>query len=108
MKFGVGAVLGRTFSVWARNVVPFTLLMLVASLPIVAWTHVALSGEQTLDLVSDYHLWSFPAAWLCELVGTAAIVHGVVRQLAGERAGLLGCLGTGLKRFPVVLGVTLM
>ncbi|HLE43803.1 MAG TPA: hypothetical protein VJB36_07300 [Methylomirabilota bacterium] len=105
--FSAGAAIGKTFSVWARNFVPFTLVALAIEAPLIALT--AVHGAE-----------EFPVGWrylvsfgenLLGLVTTGALTYGVLQALRGERPGVGPMLAVGARRlgwlFLVSLGVGL-
>jgi len=95
-RLDVGSVLPRTFRAWAANLVPFSLVGLVAYAPVlllIALLAVTESftsqTERLVDLVTN----------LFTLMLTGAVTYGVFRHLHGERAEAGDVLRMGLSRF---------
>jgi hypothetical protein len=122
--FGIGRVIGRTFSAWWRHVWIFSLLTLVADLPIIL---VAALGGFPIPGVSAPSQNPFdqaaaappatlpPTFWIAYLatmllfiVEAGAITRGVVDHLAGKRVSLGAMVETGLRRFFPLLAVGLV
>jgi len=101
--FTVGGVLRRTFPIWFRNIIPFTILSAVVYSPLLLYH--ALAGEKQglgqralVSIASN----AFP------LILTGAIVYGVFEQVRGQQAGFFKCLRVGLTRLIPVLGVAIV
>ncbi len=116
----MGSVLDRSFAIWGRNLVPFTILGAIVYFPLVIHTLVVLRGaeQQGRILVATVLLGYGPDAvsytvsrmglsYVLGLVATGAMAFGTFRQLRGEPAGLLLCLRAGVTRFLPVVGVGL-
>jgi hypothetical protein len=122
--FGVGRVISRTFSTWRRHLVVFSLLTVVADLPIFL---IPLLGGGPVPGVTAPSANPFdpaaaaavptpgPAFWLgwgltmlLFLVEAGAITHGVINHLAGKRVSLGAMVATGLRRFLPILAVGLL
>jgi hypothetical protein len=95
-RLDVGGVLGRTFQAWAANLVPFSLVGLVAYIPVLLL--IGLLGstdsfnagtERLVELVTNFFT----------LILTGAVSYGVFRHLHGERADTGEVLRTGLSKF---------
>ncbi|HEX6737711.1 MAG TPA: hypothetical protein VF310_05560, partial [Vicinamibacteria bacterium] len=104
-RLDVGSVLGRTFKVWASNLVPFCLVGLIVQLPVLLpLLGLALTGtslpalQQILSVVSNI-------LTLC-LVG--AVTYGVFQSLRGEGATLGEILRTGFSRLGTVWGTAIL
>jgi hypothetical protein len=98
-KLDVGSVLARTFGIWGRNLVSFTVVGLVVEAPVLlGLAAVAVSGLSKpaaitfLDAVSN----------LLTLVLTGGVTYGVFQELRGQRAGVGDVLRTGLSRLVAV------
>ncbi|HEX5137193.1 MAG TPA: hypothetical protein VFY93_09485 [Planctomycetota bacterium] len=104
--FSVGRVLGRTFQMWAKNIVTFTILGLIIYSP--ALLHAALAfpgeGEDPRTFVGVQNI----LQGLLSFMATAAVIHGVFQQLRGQPVGIGACLRVCLRRFFPVLGVSLL
>lgn len=104
--FGVGTVLSRSFPIWIRNLVPFTILSLVVYSPLIIYAFVTFAGgEVTKEAESRYDLVSTLAGRVLDLIVTGAVVYGVFQQVRGQPAGLGDCLRVGFSRLLPVLGI---
>jgi hypothetical protein len=129
--FRVGSVLGRTFAIWARNIVPFAILTLIIYSPLVVYAVAAVpdpdryytsttgSNEEDLEYseeelglrtrefgkaVLEYSVVLLCGGYILGLIAAGAFVYGVFEQLRGHPAGLGACLRVGLSRLlPVVV-----
>jgi hypothetical protein len=100
-SFGISVVVNRSFTVWARNIVPFTLIAAVIHLPIIIWMAVDPWTPKELGPV-------FGSACLGMFLNTfvtATIIYGVVKDLQGQRASLGECIWNGFKRMWPAVGV---
>lgn len=105
-NFGVGAVLGTGFRVYARNIIPFTLITALVYLPMIIWTYVTFSDDH-LSLAQIQH-WQYAEPLVKLVLGSfvsATLTYGVVKELQGERATIGACIATGFKRMLPALGV---
>jgi hypothetical protein len=129
--FSIGRVLGRTFPIWARNVISFTILSAIIYSPLFLHAAFAMppppppkprveavSTEELLQAMREAqentHAWaSFQNVqmWSSLILGlmvTAAVIHGVFEQLRGSRVDLGACLRVCFGRFFPVLGVSVL
>ncbi|MGC4001531.1 MAG: glycerophosphoryl diester phosphodiesterase membrane domain-containing protein [Anaeromyxobacter sp.] len=100
--FTVGGAISTTFAVWARNLVPFTLLTLALEAPVYLLTWLAQDGGSGAQRAVQF------LGQLVSLVVTAALTYGVLRSLAGERVELGRLFSVGLSRFGAVLGTSIL
>lgn len=110
-RFQVGDCLGRSFSVWGRNLVPFFLLSLVVYSPLVIYTAVVLSQGPSVEAAESMQRWALVVgvtAPLLALIATGAMTYGVVQQLRGSPVGIGACVAVGMKRLFPVLGVGIL
>ncbi len=105
--FGIGRVLGRSFPIWLRNLVPFTILSLIVYSPLFVYAFVALQGPVRRRDAAVFGLVSRVGAWLLGWVVTSALIYAVLEQLRGQRAGMGACLRVGFRRLLPVIGVTI-
>lgn len=108
--FGVGRVLGRTFPIWARNIVPFTILSVIVFSPLLIYAVAGFPRDPEPDenAVLWYSVKIGVGAYVLSLVATGAFVYGVFQQLRGQPAGIGACLRVGLTRFFPVLAVAVL
>jgi hypothetical protein len=93
---GVGSLLGRTFSVWWKNLIPFSGVALLLQSPLVVMP-LLLDGSPP----GDEALWNglgTLASLVLGLVVAGALTHGVIRSLNGEPVRLVALLGTGFRK----------
>lgn len=100
--FSAGSVVGRSFSVWFGNFVPFSIVTLVVYLPIFVLAAVAPPEPEPGWNLADTLL-----SALANLVVTGALTHGVLESLRGGRAGLGALLSTGFRKMGWVFVVSL-
>jgi hypothetical protein len=101
--FSVGAVIGRTFTVWLRNIVPFTLLSVIVQSPLLIYTAVVLRGGLTEAEAKNWQLAITYGPYVLNPIAAGLIAYGVFRQLSGKTAGVLECLEKGLAQIVPVL-----
>jgi hypothetical protein len=104
-RLRVGHVLARSFAVWGRNLVPFTILGLLVQAPLIAFAicfPVRSFGAQV-----GYTLTVVFAPSLLSMITAGAIAYGVFQQLRGEHAGLGACLRIGAGGLLRVTGVAI-
>lgn len=108
----VGPTISQSFSIWARNLVPFTLIMLLVMLPELLWgaaLMTQLTPEGLTPGVARHVGWfvigTVVLGFVLQPVAAGAIIYGVFRQLRGEPAGLGACLAAGFRLLLPVLGV---
>jgi hypothetical protein len=101
--FSAGQVIGRSFSVWFGNFVPFSFVALAVFLPeilfVVVMPDQGSAGWNVLDRL---------VSMLCGVIAEGAIAFGVLRALRGERTGIGALLERGLGKSRKVLGVSLV
>ncbi|MHC4847370.1 MAG: hypothetical protein ACYTEG_02840 [Planctomycetota bacterium] len=107
--FRVGSVLGRSISIWFRNIVPFTLLIIIVHIPMILYmVYYESIEEPSVDEFRIYSLVLEYAPRILTLVVAGALVYGVFEQLGGRRPGLGACVRVGLARLGPVLLVGLL
>ncbi len=108
--FSPGGVIGRSFSVWVRNLVPFSLLLLALHLPNLLVTLAAGPPPGPGGAAGTYGAFTFGNAILSGLLGivaTGGITFGVLRSLDGRRSGAGALLGFGFRKIWPVFVVSL-
>ncbi len=91
--FSAGEVIGRSFSVWFRNFVPFSVVTLVVNLPVLV-----LAAVVPEDAGAGWRILLNLVNALVELVIAGALTYGVLESLRGERVPLGTLLGTGFSK----------
>ncbi len=98
-ELNAGAVVGRSVSIWGRNFLPFSILMLIVHSPVMVWLALATELDEKTIVFALFGQQAF------DLLAVGAVVYGVFQQLRGQHASLGACVAVGLRRFFPVLGV---
>lgn len=100
--FSAGDVIGRSFSVWFGNFVPFSIVTLVVNVPVFALAVVApAEGRSALDGLSSI------VSGLANLVVTGALTYGVLQALRGSPVSVGALFGRGFSKLGSVFVVSL-
>lgn len=104
MEFSIGSILGRSFSIFGKNIVSFVILGILLHLP---------SLYMAYDIVTQIEsgAWNGESGLLPRLIGffsgqmlAATLIYGTVMELRGMHAGVGKCIQVGLVRaLPVML-----
>jgi hypothetical protein len=122
-NFEIGRVISRTFSVYGRNFVTFTVLAALAAIPTIALTYyfgkvnpaaVAVAGTPPAHIFATLGaVWGRAA--IVGLIGIsfafilqAALIHGTLAELNGKRATFGECLSTGVRIFLPLIGLGIL
>jgi hypothetical protein len=112
MSFSVGNVLGKSFGIWFRNLIPFALLSAAVHVPLLVYVYFVMSGlEQSADLERTfliYSIVSFVLSMALGYVASGAIIYGVVAEMRGAHASFGDCVGVGIRRLLPVIGVGIL
>lgn len=107
--FSVGEVLKRSFGIWIKNLVPFMLITLLVSSPVIIYTLMVLDPKDfDLDAFERNRNVLRIAGFAIDILITGALVYGVMQQLRGQHASVGKCLGVGLQRMLPALGVGIL
>jgi hypothetical protein len=105
--FRAGRVFNRTWSVFSRNLLPFCLVTVIASLP-----NVLIVGTQTAEdprlTGGNYAGWFFLAllaAMVLSALSEAVVLYAAFEDMRGLPVNLIESVRIGLRRFFPVLGV---
>jgi hypothetical protein len=99
--FAVGAVIGRSFQVWGRNLVAFSIVTLVANVPVLLL--VALRPDAA---GAGWGMAESMVSLVSGLIAVGALTYGVLESLRGGRVGLGGLLRSGLRSFGPIFAVS--
>ncbi|MCK6459488.1 MAG: hypothetical protein L6Q95_06295 [Planctomycetes bacterium] len=108
------SVLARSFPIWGRNVLSFSLLNVIAYAPLLVYGVFAFPTRRgALPLADHADFMSYSAvlalgACLVSYIAPLAVIHGVLEQLRGRPASFAGCLRVYLTRLLPSLGVGLV
>jgi hypothetical protein len=109
-RLGVGEVLSETFSIFFRNLIPFSILTALAFSPIFVLGGVLAQAGKGIsgNAVATGALLFGAGLILCLPLATAAITYGVFQQMRGEDSSLGSCLRVGLSCMLPVLSVAIL
>jgi len=104
----LGGIIGKTFTIWWRNIVPFFLMATLIYIPLFAMG--AQFHSQPRDDLGriTFSLVVWLVDFLLRPILTAAVTYAVVQHLRGVRVGIGQCLSVGFSRILPVLGVSLL
>lgn len=94
---GVGRVLARTFAIWGRDFVPFTIIGLLVEAPLIAL--VVWSPAMTPRAYYHFGIAIQVAPFVLSTVTAGGLAFGVIQQLRGKHAPFGDCLVTGVSSF---------
>jgi len=83
MTFSVGTVLGTSFGIWFKNLIPFTLLAAAVHFPLIVYTYFAMSRLEAGDFQHNWLIWSSVntvASLVLNNIVSGAIIYGVVQE----------------------------
>ncbi|MEN8148440.1 MAG: hypothetical protein ABFS86_01380 [Planctomycetota bacterium] len=108
-RLEVGTVIGNTFSIWSRNLVPFSALALLIYLPVLIIGYLFWEGAHTEQEVVRFKwiMWGAEQVFFASLLA-GTLTYGVVMQLRGKRADIGNCVKIGLSRILHVFGVSIL
>jgi hypothetical protein len=115
-NFSIGNVFNRTFSILTRNVLPFGLVALVASLPhaLTDTARIGLEAARTGAVAPDIGKTGFMLLFgglgtmILGAISQAAILYGAFDDMRGRPVDLVESLRVGLRRFFPLIGVVLL
>jgi hypothetical protein len=110
-EFRVGRVFSRTFAVLSRNLLPFSLVTAVASVPnllILTFQN----GDAKIAPVNGgaaagKFVFVFVLAIVLYGLSQATLLYAAFEDMRGQRVNLIESMRIGLRRFPAILGVTI-
>jgi hypothetical protein len=106
-RLAAGEILGETFSIYFKNIIPFSILTALAYLPIFLLGGVMTQSAKanSVSAIAFAALIGLAAWLLCMPLSTAAVTFGVFQQMRGQDASLGACLSVGLSCLLPVLSV---
>ncbi len=112
-QFSIGAVIGSSFGVYARNFVSFSILaLLIGAINLVLGLLMPQPTEA--EMLAGQVSWGaiglgFIAAILVNGLTQAAIIYGTFQDLRGQKASIGDCIARGLATMiPVIVGSILL
>ena len=106
-EFRVGAVMSEAMRVLSRNVVTFSIVTFIASLP----TVLLFNPHNELVLNPATVVWMFAGAWdlsiLLSALSQAIILYGAFEAMRGRRVDLMASFQNAWRRFLPVIGAGL-
>ncbi|NNG05519.1 MAG: hypothetical protein HKM95_15655 [Inquilinus sp.] len=111
-SFSVGAVLGRSFGIWFRNFIPFSLMSIIVTSPsfILAMATQPDLGSQS-PAAGGGAVATFATIFVDLVVNAllvGALAYGTFQDLRGNRASIGEIVAHGFSVVPVVVGVALL
>src|SRR5512133_173636 len=91
--FSVGDVIGRSFSVWFANFLPFSLVTLAVNVPVLA-----IAALAPVDAGVGWSLFLNAVSSFADLVVVGALTYGVLQSLRGTPARLGALFATGFSK----------
>ena len=106
--FGVGEILGETFSVYFANFLPFILLTAIALTPSYVLVYFITNLPKTASPMAIFSaVLLVVLGFLAPNIATGAITFGVFQQLRGKDTSIGECLGRGLSLLLPVFGLAI-
>jgi hypothetical protein len=102
-RFRVGSVLSRSFSILFQNFLPFTLLIAIVHVPVLALDAAFPVHEDELQATGRALL-----SILLYMVASGFVTYAVLQQLRGQRASMKACVAACLQQILPVLGSSLL
>lgn len=109
--FQVGSVLGMSFRVFARKLIPFVLISVGFFVPVLLhalnWIQSAKNHGDAGD-TSQFTVISTVLSALAGSLVTAALTYSVVNDMHGQRASIGACVAKGISSLWIALGVAIV
>lgn len=99
--FSAGSVIGKGFSVWFANFVPFSVVTLAVYLPVLV-----LAALKPPEGGAGWDLADLLLSALASLVTAGALTYGVLESLRGGRVSVGALFGTGFSKMGSVFAVS--
>ena len=100
-----GSIIKRSFAIYLKNFVPFTSVMAVMHAPIIMYVYFTLQEgpEAFITNSQRFKIITTLGSLVLTMIATGAITYGTVKELRGQHAPLMNCIGVGFaKLFPVI------
>ncbi len=104
--FHAGGVLSRSINTWLQNLIPFTLISIILSSPVIIWTVVVLEKMEP-NALETWGTWSTYAEVMTHFLIMGAVVFGVYERLRGNQPSVGDCISQGFSRLIPVMGVVI-
>jgi uncharacterized membrane protein len=109
-RFGVGAVLSQSVSIFGNRIVIFVLLGLVTTSPLLLFGLLTLPTPSSVpNPMAAVRLlpYSVPLSFVLGLICQATILYGAVQVMRGQSFGFSQSMGVALRRFLPMLAVAI-
>jgi len=107
--FMVGDVLGRTFSILGRNLVPFLVIAAVAAIPHLFLDRTAISSMPGMSSQMIFQSgWSLIIGGLVQILTQAVILHAAFQDMLGRPIRIGDSVRVGFSRFLPILGLSIL
>lgn len=112
----VGDLVGKSLSIYFRNLIPFTVMTALVLSPWIALTLYLAPASVVIDPITEQPVFRFNFValgmfLLQTLLGfmlAGSLTFGVVQQLRGQPAGILVAVSQGMQSFARVLGTSFL
>jgi hypothetical protein len=106
--FSIGRVFNRTFTVLTRHFLAFSLVMAVATAPVVALTGLSANNDPTSPRAIILIFVSVFLMGVLGILAQAVVVHGSFQEMRHRRVDIAESLKVGLRLFLPVLGLAIL
>lgn len=106
-KIAVGGVIGKSFAVLGRNILPFGVMGILFWSPALVYGLIVAAPSVT-DVITRTGVLYFAYSLLIGGILNGALAYGAIMDLSGQRATFGACIGRGLSLLLPVLGVILL
>jgi uncharacterized membrane protein YvlD (DUF360 family) len=101
--FRIGSVLSRSFSLLFQNFLPYTFLIAIVYVPLLALDAAFPVREDDIEVNARALL-----SILLYMAASGFVAYGVLEQLRGQRASMKACMAACLRQIVPVLGSSLL
>jgi hypothetical protein len=110
-EIDVGAVVAETFSAYFKNVVPFSIVTVIALLPVIIGTLVLVLSPESLggeEMVGVVAIGIMLLSILAIPLAAGAITHGVLEHIRKRPVALGRCVAVGLRMMVTIILVGIL
>ena len=102
-QLSADVVIQRSLTIWLQNLVSFLVLTTVVYSPLILYSILVLHGDMSESELKSYVGVKQIAGFICNLLASAVLIHGVLQQLRGQKADMGACFAVGFQRLLSVL-----